>query len=60
MVLLKAYQNSKRNFQYLTYDVTIPSLLETMGEFGPLGNQANDITFERLMMRAYRKCILYV
>ena len=31
IVLLKAYQNTKRNFSKMTYDVTITSLLKTMG-----------------------------
>ena len=31
IVLLKAYQNTKRNFKYITYDITMTSLLKTMG-----------------------------
>ena len=30
IVLLKAYQNTKRNFKNMTYDVTMTSLLKTM------------------------------
>ena len=47
IVLLKAYQNTKRNFQNMTYDVTMTSLLKTMAKFGPLQNQTNYISFER-------------
>ena len=35
IVLLKTYQNTKINFQNMTYDVTITSLLKTMAKFGP-------------------------
>ena len=35
IVLLKAYQNAKRNFQNMIYDVTMTSLLKTMAKFGP-------------------------
>ena len=47
IVLLKAYQNTKRNFKNMTYDVTMTSLLKTMAKFGPQRNQANYISFER-------------
>ena len=47
IVLLKAYQNTKRNFQNMTYGVTMTSLLKTMAKFEPLRNQANYISFER-------------
>ena len=46
IVLLKAYKSTKRNFQkYELYDVTMTSLLKTMGKFGPPRNQINYITF---------------
>ena len=41
IVLLKVYQNTKINFQNMTYDVTMTSLLKTMAKFGPPRNQAN-------------------
>ena len=47
IVLLNAYQNTKRNFQNMTYDVTMTSLLKTMAKFGPPRNQTNHISFER-------------
>ena len=47
IVLLKPYQNTKRNFQNMTYDVTMTSLLKTMAKFGPPRNQTNYISFER-------------
>ena len=47
IVLLKAYQNTKRKFQNMTYDVTMTSLLKTMAKFGPPRNQTNYILFER-------------
>ena len=47
IVLLNTYQNTKRNFKNMTYDVTMTSLPKTMGKFGPLRNQANYIPFER-------------
>ena len=49
IVLLKAYQNMKINFKNLTYDVTMTSLLETMGKFGPSRNQTgNDGSFPKM------------
>ena len=47
IVLLKTYQNTKRNFQKMTYDVTMTSLLKTMAKFGPPRNQTKYISFER-------------
>ena len=47
IVLLKAYQNTKRNFRNLTSNVTMTSLRKTMGKFGPHRNQANYILLER-------------
>ena len=47
IVLLGAYQNTKRNFQNMTYDVTMTSLLKTMAKFRPPQNQVNYISFER-------------
>ena len=47
IVLLKAYQNTKRNYQNMTYDVTMTSLLKTMAKFGPPRNQTNYISLER-------------
>ena len=47
IVLLKAYQNTKRNFQKYDLDVTMTSLLKPMAKFGPPRNQANYISFER-------------
>ena len=47
IVLLNTYQNTKRNFQNMSYDVTMTSLLKTMGEFGPPRNQTNYILIER-------------
>ena len=47
IVLLEAYQNTKRNFQNMTYDVTMTSLLKTMAKFGPPRNQVNYVSFER-------------
>ena len=46
IVLLKAYQNTKRNFQRYDqkYDL---SLLKTMAKFGPQRNQTNYISIER-------------
>ena len=38
IVLLKAYQNTERIFKNMTYDVTMTSLLKTMGKFGPPRN----------------------
>ena len=37
----------KEIFKNMTYDVTMTSLLKTMGKFGPLRNQTNYISFER-------------
>ena len=47
IVLLKVYQNTKKMFKNMTYDVTMTSLLKTMAKFGPPRNQANYISFER-------------
>ena len=41
IVQLKAYQKTKRNFQNMTHDVTMTSLLKTMGKFGLPRNQRN-------------------
>ena len=47
IVMLKTYQNTERNFQNMIYDVTMTSLLKTVGKFGAPRNQTNNISFER-------------
>ena len=48
ILLLKTYQNTKRNFfKNLIYDVTMTSLLKTMRKFGPPRNQTTNTAFER-------------
>ena len=43
IVLLKAYQNTKRNFQNIHNDV----IAKAMATFGPPRGQTNHISFER-------------
>ena len=47
IVLRKVYQYTKTNFQNMTYDVAMTSLLKTMAKLGPPRNQPNYISFER-------------
>ena len=42
-------------FRSLSYDVTIMSLLKTMGKLGPSSNQENYLSFERVMKKAFQK-----
>ena len=44
---LKTYQNTKRNFQNMIYDITMTSLLKTMAKFGLPWNKENYTSFER-------------
>ena len=45
IVLLKTFQNIKKNFRNLAYDITMTSSLKTMGKFGPPRNRTNYISY---------------
>ena len=47
IVLFMVYQIHEEIFRNLSYDVTVTSLLKTMGKFGPPRNQTNYISLER-------------
>ena len=47
IVLLKAHQNTKRNFQKFDLRCHNDAITRTMGKFGPPRNQTNYISFER-------------
>ena len=59
ILLLKAYQNTERNFQNMTYDVTMTSydvITEKNGKIRTSGKRDNLYIIRKVIIRALRKC----